>query len=671
MATGTPEYFSSPALTDLDGDDRPELVVAAPNGTVTATRLTDGARLWQRSLGTTAIQASPVVSDVDRDGKVDVVVATMDGRVVLLDGQTGGVKRTFRQGPPQFCPAGVDCRPNGFFATPVIGDVNGDGRLDIIAASYDHSLYAWSVGGTLLWRSFLHDTLWSSPALVDIDKDGRLEVVLGGDIYAGNPLGVPAGGLLWALRGTNGTRFPGYPRSIPGQTVWSSPAIADLDGDTRMDVIFGTGTHGPFGDGTVQRRVHAFTLADRRDLPGWPAVAPGRVVHQPAVGDIDGDGRPEVVVASEGGYVTAFDHTGVSGGVRWKWATCNAAAVTQCPGSSPLPTHGGVAIADVDGDGQQEVVSALSQRLRVYDGANRAIEADFRLTGGNGSLGPSSIAVIGEINGSTVIAQSYLNRAGGHGGPAVAGDAVRTDLLTTDRPLCAEDWPGFKRRPMRTSWLAPRPAWHPFACGRPFVAQQYADLLGSLDAAGQSFWTARLRTTWSGARVVEGFMNSAEFVVVAAPVVRLHLGLKGGPPMPSAEVRSQMLALRRGASLAQVAAGLLDDAPWADESDAALVDRAYRNLLGRGPSASERATALSSISGQGRATWLAGLSGSAAVVARLRGPVQVAMTYIGLLDRGPDASGWSFWLGRVQAGTSPQRLIEQFLAAPEYRRRVL
>jgi hypothetical protein len=54
---------------------------------------------------------------------------------------------------------------------------------------------------------------------------------------------------------------------------------------------------------------------------------------------------------------------------------------------------------------------------------------------------------------------------------------------------------------VRTSWLAPRPAWHPFACGRPFVAQQYADLLGrSLDAAGQSFWTARLRTTWSGAR---------------------------------------------------------------------------------------------------------------------------------------------------------------------------
>ncbi len=441
VPTGSSEYKSSPALADLDGDDRPELVVAAPNGTVTATRLTDGATVWRRDLGNVAIQASPVVTDVDNDGQVDVVAATMDGRVVMLNGQNGGVRRTFRQGAPLFCPSGVDCRPDGFYATPVIADVNGDGRNDIIAPSYDHTVYAWSWGGTLLWRSFLHDTLWSSPAAVDIDKNGSLEIVLGGDIYAGNPLGVPQGGLLWVLKGSNGARFPGYPKSLPGQTIWSSPAVADIDGDTRLDVVVGTGNNGPFGDGSAARRLWAFTLATRQNLPGWPAAMPGRVVGQPAVGDIDNDGRLEVVAGSEGGYVTAVEHNGVR-----KWATCNAAATSAC--SSGLPTHGGVAIADVDNDGNQEVVSAQSQRLRVYRGFDRQLEAEYRLTG-NGTLGPTSVVAISEINGSTVMAQSYFYRVNGHGGAARAGDLVRTSVITTDQPLCAEDWPGYKRNAYR------------------------------------------------------------------------------------------------------------------------------------------------------------------------------------------------------------------------------
>ncbi len=666
VPTGTSEYKSSPALADLDGDDRPELVVAAPNGTVTATRITDGATLWRRSLGRTAIQASPVVTDVDNDGRVDVVAATMDGRVVLLSGQTGGVKRTFRQGAPLFCPSGTDCRPDGFYATPVIADVNGDGRNDIIAPSYDHTVYAWSWGGTLLWRSYLYDTLWSSPAAVDVDKNGTLEIVLGGDIYAGNPLGLPAGGLLWVLNGRNGTRFSGYPRSLPGQTIWSSPAIADIDGDTRMDVVVGTGSNGPFGDGSAARRVWAFTLATRKDLPGWPASVPGRVVNQPAVGDIDNDGRPEVVVGTEGAYVVALEHDGAR-----KWATCNYSSTAQCPGSPNLATHGGVAIADVDDDGIQEVVSALSPRLRVYRGFDRQLEADELLTSYS-TIGPTSVAAIGEINGSTVIAQSAFFRSGGHSGPARAGDVVRTSLYTTDQPLCTEDWPGFKRGPARASVLAPRPPWNPFPCARPFVAQQYRDLLGrELDADGATFWAARLRTTWTGQRVVAGFLNSSEFGEVAAPISRLHLALKGGPPIDGTQVRDQMQQLRQGASLATIAQQLLGRGPWASETDDQLVTRVYFTMLRRSPTSAQRSTALADIQGRGRAAWLADLSRTSEAVAKTDARVQVVMIYVGLLARGPDQGGWDYWAPRAETGTPVQRLIELFLNSGEYKGRVL
>ena len=82
----------------------------------------------------------------------------MDGRVVWLNGPDGRVVRTFRQGAPLYCLPGRDCRPDGFFASPAVGDINGDRIMDIIAPSYDHTVYAWSKTGTLLWRTYLEDT---------------------------------------------------------------------------------------------------------------------------------------------------------------------------------------------------------------------------------------------------------------------------------------------------------------------------------------------------------------------------------------------------------------------------------------------------------------------------------------------------------------------------------
>jgi outer membrane protein assembly factor BamB len=163
ISTGTTEAFSTPAIADVTGDGRPDIVVGSLDGTLEAYELPSRRLIWSMSVGRAAIESSPVVVDVTGDGYNDIVVGAMDGRVHLIDGPTGHVIRTFSELEPLHCPPETDCRPHGFFATPAVADINGDGRLDIIAPSWDHTVYAWSATGELLWRRYIEDTLWSSP----------------------------------------------------------------------------------------------------------------------------------------------------------------------------------------------------------------------------------------------------------------------------------------------------------------------------------------------------------------------------------------------------------------------------------------------------------------------------------------------------------------------------
>lgn len=668
--TGTWEPFSSPGIGDVNGDRRPEIVSATVDGTVTATSAATGTVLWRQSLGRFAIHASPVLADLGGDGVADVVIGGMDGRVYWLDGPTGRTVRVFSELPPLYCPVGVDCRPHGFFATPVVADLDRDGRPEIVAASWDHSIYAWKPDGRLVFRTYLEDTLWSSPSVVDIDGDGTREIVLGGDIWNGNPFRVPQGGLLWVLR-SNGSPYPGYPRSFPGQVIWSTPAVVDLNGDGALDIVAGTGTHDPFGDGPESRRVYAITAQTGRSLPGWPVQLDGRAVDGPAVGDLDGDGRYDVSIASEGGYVYAFRGNGSR-----LWRAC--AAVDGRCGS--IATHGSTVIADVDDDGRQEVLTALDQELLVYDGATGAVAARSRFPAR--TFWPAAAPAVVEIDGATTIVTQTIHQPTPRRGPAAKGDVVRLQLVTTGKPLCRADWPMFKRSPDRNAVLAPGGVpFAPFACVRPFVAQQYRDFLArDLDAAGLAFWSARLNRDWTGPQVIQSLMDSPEFGRVRSPLVRVHLALTDRPPRDPAAFTIDAGRLQSGTPLATIAAEIAASPTTTDRAgrvvsakdDATFVADAYRHAVGRGPTASEAAAALAAVRGPlGRGGWAASLASSGSAVRHLRSPVYVTMSYLGMLGRMPERAGYDFWVPRVRSGVSIRGLIYSFQTSAEYRRRVL
>lgn len=264
-------------------------------------------------------ESSPVLADIAGDGALEIVLATSDGALRVISGRSG---RTLRPWPrhmrraPGSRPSArrIGALRRGFLATPAVGDITGDGRPEIVAPGLDGRVYAWDARGRAV-RGFpvaidlrrtaekgrLDAAIYASPALADLSGDGRLDIVVGAAdqrVYA------------WDGRGR---RLPGWPvlaRDGEGgdrAKILSSPAIGDLDGDRSPDVVEGTGeAYGSTPD--MSGRAYAWDRNGRL-LPGWPVRPSGLAVESlpivgegvptsPVLADVDGDGRDEVGLAA-------------------------------------------------------------------------------------------------------------------------------------------------------------------------------------------------------------------------------------------------------------------------------------------------------------------------------------------------------------------------------------
>ena len=92
-----------------------------------------------------------------------------------------------------------------------------------------------------------------------------------------------------------------------GDVIMSSPAIADIDGDGRKEAVVGGGNVWNHPDGN---KIFAWHLDDGSPVAGWPQATGASTIASPAVGDLDGDGRPEVIAGSRDGAVYAWRGTG-------------------------------------------------------------------------------------------------------------------------------------------------------------------------------------------------------------------------------------------------------------------------------------------------------------------------------------------------------------------------
>lgn len=311
------------------------------------------------------IASSPAVGDIDGDGDPEIVVGY--GSTLTLD-QPGGARAYEADGTliwevvtgdtvgaPN--PGGPNGVPDPVFSTPAIADVDGDGRVEVAFSSLDE--YVYLVDGATganepNWPRWLRDTSFSSPALHDIDGDGTLEVIVGVASHVeGPPVNASDGGCLHVLR-NDATNLPGFPQCVD-QTIVSSPAVGDIDGDGRPEIVHGTGR---FFQG-VSRRVYAWNC-DGTVVDGWPVTVDGQVETSPALGDLTGDGVPEVIFTD--------DNSGSSGTFHlyaYRGDGSELFSLVPVPFSGVTNSAKDPVVADVLGDTEPEILVPVNSEVVV------------------------------------------------------------------------------------------------------------------------------------------------------------------------------------------------------------------------------------------------------------------------------------------------------------------
>ncbi len=230
-----------------------------------------------------------------------------------------------------------DCHGGSDRSTPAIVDLDGDGDLEILSSS-DNAigpiyLFAYHHDGTPVDGFplyYLNGYNYILPAIGDVDGDSALEIIT---VYA---MGDPLVGYVDVLlaSGVLERRI----RVTGGNLLVAAPALADLDRDCVPEIVVqrSNGLNAWRGDGTI--------------FPGWPITWPGDIYSgnsAPIVGDVNGDTWPEIVatdsvVSSNTGHVRVTDRFGVS---------LPGFPLTLQLGGSSVP-----AIADIDLDGHNEIL---------------------------------------------------------------------------------------------------------------------------------------------------------------------------------------------------------------------------------------------------------------------------------------------------------------------------
>ncbi len=308
--------YNAPAFGDLSGDGRPDLVVGVLGGSYDPNRNTilnlwyytrEAGGGWRRRTGELLPQidvgseSSPTLADLDGDGDLDLLLGNKIEPGERHTGRLYWYENTGSRTAPSFRLRGRLPLEGQYHYAAAAGDLDGDGRTDLVVGSFGSKLAFWrNAGGAptlvLIDSAVAAVTRGShtTPALGDLDGDGDLDLLVG-----------RASGYLTQFR-NDGTRTA--PKFVLTADEWeeirpgrrSAPHLYDLDQDGDLDLLVGTDDKGVAlyrnsGTRTAPRFVVDSTF--RLDVPP---------ISSPVAGDLDGDGLAELIVGNVGGGALYF-----------------------------------------------------------------------------------------------------------------------------------------------------------------------------------------------------------------------------------------------------------------------------------------------------------------------------------------------------------------------------
>ncbi len=362
------EIWSSPAIGNINNAGPREIVFAVRTWGNSLYAISNQGEVlpgWPKSIG--SIISSPVLADIDNNGDLEIFVCTEAGELYAFHHTGEGVYNTsglLRQlhgsilGTPAIAdinnddyleivaPGGNDCDSLFVFThdgmnlppfpvsvmrrmnySPVLGNILGDDKLEICVYS-DSSDYVHLIdaSGNILWQkqiNYLGD-VEAGPIIADLTGDGHPEVICG------------SSNTLLALDSL-GIELPGFPPFE--EHDYNLPIVADLDGNSLMDITYGSTEWSLFANaGTAD------------PVPGFPIGMGSYIEPSPAAYDIDNDSRLELMSGANGFKFFVFDLEGINfEWPRFRYDQYNTGTYRsghlQVETSKTWPDHDGTRIA--------------------------------------------------------------------------------------------------------------------------------------------------------------------------------------------------------------------------------------------------------------------------------------------------------------------------------------